>query len=325
MTPSGFDETRPHLKDFTSFYDSEIAGWLSEQEGRRREAVRRMWLILLSATPPCVGLVMFGLGFFTARPPEGWEDFFIFGGSALAVGAFALALKDVRAVKADVKGFLLPKICAFMELSYSASPEGFPLDDFRGLSLVPRWDRRTIEDAISGSREDAQFNLVEAHLEQKRRSKNRTYYVAVFRGILMLCDFPKRFSGTTVVTQDAGLLGNWLKGFSFEGEHVRLEDPRFEKVFEVFSDDQVEARYLLSPTFMERVIDLSTLMGNSPVQLAFSQSRLMISVKTGENWFEGGSMFRPLADKSRIVTILDQISAVHGIIGALNVGLKTRI
>lgn len=36
---------------------------------------------------------------------------------------------------------------------------------------------------------------------------------------------------------------------------VRLEDPEFEKIFVVYSSDEVEARYILSTSFMERLVE----------------------------------------------------------------------
>ena len=34
---------------------------------------------------------------------------------------------------------------------------------------------------------------------------------------------------------------------------IRLEDPEFQKQFEVYCDDQITARYVLTPAFMQRL------------------------------------------------------------------------
>jgi len=39
-------------------------------------------------------------------------------------------------------------------------------------------------------------------------------------------------------------------------KRVGLVDPVFEKIFEAYGTDQVEARYLLTPTFMQRLVRL---------------------------------------------------------------------
>ena len=41
-------------------------------------------------------------------------------------------------------------------------------------------------------------------------------------------------------------------------KEVILEDPEFKNIWAVHSDDQVEARYLLTVTFMERLKELNT-------------------------------------------------------------------
>ena len=67
----------------------------------------------------------------------------------------------------------------------------------------------------------------------------------------------KRFKGKTVVRKDSGIIGNWFKKKFSSLKNVKLEDPNFEKMFEVYSDDQVESRYLLTVTFMERLKELA--------------------------------------------------------------------
>lgn len=64
----------------------------------------------------------------------------------------------------------------------------------------------------------------------------------------------KKFEGKTVVLKDSG----WLNLFKKIGrpERVKLEDVSFERQFEVFSDNQIEARYLLTTAFMERMSEV---------------------------------------------------------------------
>nr|NIS39384.1 DUF3137 domain-containing protein [Desulfuromonadales bacterium] len=84
------------------------------------------------------------------------------------------------------------------------------------------------------------IDAVDAHLEKRVRRGKSTSYKTVFRGLLVVCDFAKRFEGTTVVTRDMTAIGNFFGRLSRDGERVRLESPDFERVFEVYSNDQVE-------------------------------------------------------------------------------------
>ena len=68
--------------------------------------------------------------------------------------------------------------------------------------------------------------------------------------MFQIAGFQKDFQGHTTV------LRNSLFKLSFSGSRVKLENPDFEKTFDVYSTDQIEARYLLSPSMMERLLAL---------------------------------------------------------------------
>ncbi|MBN2570546.1 MAG: DUF3137 domain-containing protein [Ignavibacteriales bacterium] len=84
-----------------------------------------------------------------------------------------------------------------------------------------------------------------------------------FQGLFMVANYNKKFKGTTVVIPDRfeksfGFLANsFQKLSSKKGEFVYLENVDFEKEFVVYSSDQIEARIILSPRMMERIIQLN--------------------------------------------------------------------
>ena len=123
------------------------------------------------------------------------------------------------------------------------------------------------------------------------------------------------FLGVTVILRDAGIFNAFLKPAK-DLKRVGLVDRRFEKTFEVFSSDQVEARYLLSPVFMERLLHLEELLRGKKARAAFAAGEILIAVEGG-NLFEAGSMFKPLADPARARRVHDEIASVHGVIDAL--------
>ena len=75
-----------------------------------------------------------------------------------------------------------------------------------------------------------------------------------FEGGIIRAKMNKSFSGKTVLRPKkvscADLIALGL-------ERVILEDPEFNKKFNVYSTDQVEARYLLTPSFMEKLKNIS--------------------------------------------------------------------
>lgn len=298
-----------------------LTPWLTELEAERRAGVRRL---LLGAGLAIAGfIIVAGVAALFAAP-----EIVVFGGGGVTAAlALIWGYAPLGELRKTVKVGLNDRFAAAFGLSYKPKVHT-PLryDAFREHDLLPNSDRRSFEDQFSGEAHGADFDIYEAHLEQRRRTKNRTYYVTVFRGVLIRISFPRTVEGVTLVTRDKGLL-NGLEGWAkktFGGrklERIGLVDPTFEKAFEVYGTDQVMARYLLTPSFMERLLKLETVLRGKNVRCVFDEDlgdgagrgELLIAAETG-NKFEAGSMFTPLTDPKRIETLHGEFSLIDEII-----------
>ena len=314
------DETRKELEGFRSFYHKEIEPWMTDQQDKQANARR---FALFVAIPGLIGLpVVIWIFFFLL----GWGTWALIITIGYAVGVGALALWPLMKLQGEIKSFLVSKVCSYFGFDFNEAATGSGFDQFENSGLLPSYDRRKLEDEIRGEHSGVPFDLVECRLEDKQRdSKGRTTYVEIYHGILFRFQFPKDFNGQTLVTKDSGRIGNFFKGIKKKGERVKLEDPRFEKRFEVWGTDQVEARYLLTPTFMERVVDLAESMGEKRVELCFNGNRLLISVHVSKDHFEGGGMFTSVTDNRRIEGLVNEICKIFDIIDSLKLTLQTKI
>ena len=104
----------------------------------------------------------------------------------------------------------------------------------------------------------------------------------------MFCwlNFKKKLSGHTVVLPKShGAKLDRLASFNFkEEEEVFLEDPRFTDEFIVYSTDQVEARYVLTSSLMERIVALKEKF-NQPILLSFQNQQMFLAVKNENGLF----------------------------------------
>lgn len=75
---------------------------------------------------------------------------------------------------------------------------------------------------------------------------------------------------------------------------IKLEDIEFNKLFNVFSDDEIEARYLITTAFMERLLNLKTAFKSKNVKCAFINKQVFFALSTKKNLFEFGNLFKPL-------------------------------
>lgn len=226
-----------------------------------------------------------------------------------AILAFAIAYAKISKVQRLVKIASCTAIAQSVGVNYvidSFDPPAFSRQ--RSLGLVPGFDRSRFEDLFHGDYQAASFDLCEAHLERRHTdSKGRTQWTTVFRGQLIRLAFPREFLGVTIVRRDAGMFN--VFGGGRDLDRVRLEDPVFEKAFEVWGTDQVEARYLLHPALMHRLVDLETTLRGKKLRCAFEKGDLLIAIEGGD-LFEIGDMFKPLADPARARRIVDDIAGV---------------
>jgi hypothetical protein len=231
-------------------------------------------------------------------------------------GGSLIAYLPLDAVARQTKSDSLYAIAEAIGTTYS--PAGFATDEiarFRTISLLPAAERDTFEDLFEGEYHACAFRFFDAHLENEVKSRNSSHWVTVFRGQVIRIAFPKRFHGLTVVRRDAGLL-NAVHAWMTPLQRVGLGDSRLERAFEVYSNDQVEARYLIHPVFMERLLALEERFHGAKIRCAFQEGDLLIAIE-GKNRFEIGSMFQPLPDPARAKSVVDDIAEILRIVDAV--------
>ncbi len=68
-------------------------------------------------------------------------------------------------------------------------------------------------------------------------------------------------------------------------KEVRLEDPVFRQHFKVYSTDQIEARYILTTAFMNRILKLGEAY-KWKIKAIFINNNIYILIDVRKNWFE---------------------------------------
>lgn len=187
-----------------------------------------------------------------------------------------------------------------------------------GLFISP--DRYHSEDQIEGCMDKTSFVCSEVHAEERRTrttSKGgvQHYWVTLFKGFFFIADFHKDFKGETAIVRDS------LFKMKFGVSRVKMESPEFEKVFDVFSTDQVEARYLITPSMMERLMKLNDHF-DSGITISFRNSSIFVAIPNSRNCFEA-SVWSSLSDLRILKSDFEVIYSLLCIVDELN--LNTRI
>ena len=166
------------------------------------------------------------------------------------------------------------------------------------------------------------FDIVSTFSSGKRRMKIKN----VFSGYIVEMDMNKTFSGHTILEShlihtDESFLDRFKENY-YEMEEVELEDPDFKKHFTTIkTTDQVEARYLLNPTMMEKLKDMESAFSRmfklTDFRLSFLDKKVMIAMKvySANNMLKLCSLNKPLYKQDREIcafkdTLLETIEIV---------------
>ncbi|HEY2708455.1 MAG TPA: DUF3137 domain-containing protein [Caulobacteraceae bacterium] len=231
------------------------AAWLTPFGAAVMLAAWGLWLLLggvLSLLAPPIAIV-------------------IGGGVGQVVAVGSRGAEYARLFKARV----LPALAAlFGALTYQR-PSSPDLERLRQFHVFGRFDSARSEDEIAGDYRGLKVSIRQLDLWRGWGPTHKR----VFQGLLIEVTLKNRLSGTTAIAADAGALGNLLHEMAARKiERVGLESAKFEKDYEVYGTDQVMARALVTPDFMERFGALGEAAGfGKPLALA-QDSLLLITL-----------------------------------------------
>jgi hypothetical protein len=316
------------LEELREFYETTLVEDLRVLEEQRKKLVNK-FLIVVVVILGCVGVG------FAVMSSSGGSPVMIIVPLVLGliVGGIIMSVMSKGYVQ-DFKGKIISKMVGFVDESLGYTQQAcIPEATYMSSQIFRRRpDRYKGDDLVSGKVGATRIEFSEIKSEYKTTStdskgRSQTHWHTIFKGLFFTADFNKHFKGETVVLPDTaerlfGLLGQKLQSLNtFRGKLVKLEDPEFEKLFVVYGDDQIEARYILSMSLMERITQFKK-KTKRPIYLSFVGSRVFVAVSYTKNLFEP-RMFSTLLDFAPIREYFEDLQLAVGIVEDLN--LNTRI
>ena len=154
-------------------------------------------------------------------------------------------------------------------------------------------DRISGNDYVDGEIDGVSIKFSDLHVEKRHKnSKGNDNWETVFKGLFIVSEFNKEFKGKTTILPDTAqktfgnLVGNWLQSNNFTREElVKLDDIEFEKEFVVYSDDQIEARYILSHSLMKRLLIFQK-KSKYPVYISLRGESIYMAIYYNKDLFE---------------------------------------
>jgi hypothetical protein len=311
---------------FAQLWSGELEPWLVTQDAAYkalRLKGRQRALIALG-----IGSLLTVANFLAYSPSLlGVAIVFLVLAAAPAGAVWWFGARSVKALAADVKHQLLARLAGLFDLTYAATPANpARFERFEQLGLVPRNDEQSFEDHFAGQRQGAAFELYEARLvrleDQNSEGGGAPEFkrTPVFNGMLVRISFPGKVEGITVIRREAGWRNPSGSNYQIEGHRmakIGLTDPVFEKTFQVYGDDQTLARYMLTPSFMERILALEGRLGGKKMVAGFDafsgEGEFLLAAQTG-NLFETSTRLSPIPGEETVKRIFDEIRLVTEIV-----------
>ena len=244
-----------------------------------------------------------------------------------------------------LKQLVMPFICeCFPDLKWTYSTEEIQKEAniYKTSGLLSYFDNSCFDDCFSGKYNDVGFEIREFKATQEVDIGGDRKTVTIFDGVIVILEMNKNFKGNTVL-KPHGLTNNYTsKAMSvsmtfelgkkskpevevYKAPNLRkttLEDVEFNKKFDVYTDDEVEARYLLTTSLMERLSTIQTIFNANEVACSFYNQKFYIALSTRKDLFSIGSLDKEVYDKEQFDIMFEEILSIIKLIDHFKLNQK---
>ena len=312
------------IEELKTFYETDLKPQLETLENKRRHILQKIIIAGICIFFAVMTFTFFFVHSFTMQPIH---LIFALVFSLILFGIVTYFM--TRNYVNEFKNKIIRKIISFIDPELNYSPRScIPKQTFMASKIFKtKPNRYKGDDLVHGKVGQTKIRFSELHAEYESGSGKNRSRRTVFKGLFFIADFNKHFRSDTIVLPDTaenlfGGFGKLLQSWNvFRGNLIKLEDPEFEKLFVVYGNDQIEARYILSTSLMARISDFKKKTGRK-IYLSFVSSNVYVAVGYTKSLFEP-RIFRTLLDFEPIAEYFEDLSLAVGIVDDLN--LNTRI
>lgn len=215
------------------------------------------------------------------------------------------------------KNILVKRLEEVTGLTYN--PAGvFPIDISAKHKILPSHDQSTMEDGFEGEYNGTPIALQEIKLddlEQDPNHRDRRREMTVFWGLLVRIKLKRFLEAHTVIVPRNAVQTFFRTQFS-TFQKVKLVSSKFEKMYDVMGTDQVEARVILNPSFMEHVMDIKRLLKARWIDASFYQDEILFAIQRFKPLFEFAPLWKPV-NTPELQKFADELESVMKLVDVL--------
>lgn len=235
-----------------------------------------------------------------------------FGISVYGVVSALLTESKRRNFRSNFKSRIVASIAKSFGLSYDENG-GLGTDEF--FEIYDCYiNEQSSEDMMSGEVQGVRVSFSDFYAAEKVRTKNGTRTDVKFQGVLFVADFHKRLNCEVRVCHKNS------RNLRKYGQQANMDDVKFEEFFDVYTTDQVGARYALTPLLMQRLTEVYLRLG-SQINAVLREDKIYVAIETWRDNFEP-RIDCSLKQDATIALYVDEIGALVGIVSELNLNRK---
>lgn len=292
-------------RDFEAYYEKELVPLLEESDQIRRETRRKNFGITLKYL--FFAVVVIVVAFLLNKAIYGSWNSSDSANVPLVAMIFVLvwlAFFCRRTIKKNRGSFvghfkrnIIRKIVRFVDesLIFDAGKHISQSDYMASRLFRKTPDRYEGDDYVSGTIGKTAIEFSELHTKyvetsQDEDGNSQERWIKIFDGLFFKADFNKHFRGEYFLFSEKPKKPSRLERFinrekDYLKESIMLENPEFNRQFFVYGTDQVEARYILSSSMMQRLLDFKEKTGKK-IRISFVGSSIYIAIPYKKPLFE---------------------------------------
>ena len=218
-----------------------------------------------------------------------------------------------KAIKAELFSDLIKTIYDTFEYTADSNIDSVEFSDSKLCKNY--YDYFNGQDGISGIVKNNQVKISKLLATQREKKGDTT----VFNGVLVIVECFIKFENEVIIVSDVFDKKRIFKNSNVPIDKVDLENSEFEKIFDVFSDNQIYARRILTLAYMEKLVEISKKI-NKQINLSFIDNKMYIAVENMEI-IPNSKLFNNIKGMSieEIENSLNNIQEIVDIIKFLNI------
>lgn len=223
-----------------------------------------------------------------------------------------------KGFETELKEECLNNLCkCFETIEWHKGACGYGFSEAKKTCLFQKYNRESYDDIFKGSYNGVNFDIIEADYDYESGSgeDRRTYNV--FNGAIIKIAMNKNFKTHTVIRPHK---------MTNTGKHLKrtvLEDIVFENKFDVYTDDEIEARYLITTAFMERLNNIQRIFNINKIACAFYKGNLYIALYTAKDLFKLFDINKPIDNYEQLMIFFNEILSIYKCIDYFKLNEKT--